>query len=133
MKFLTKALGVLVALATTISVYQPAFAAAIRPAVALAPIADGGIVKIHRRGYYHRHRRYRRGRRVGAGIALGVIGGAIIGGAIARDRARRREIRRGYSSRHVRWCYNRYRSYQERSNTWVSNSGRVRQCRSPYY
>lgn len=39
----------------------------------------------------------------------------------------------GYSTRHVRWCDDRYRSYNARTNTWVSNSGQVRQCVSPYY
>ncbi|MFN4142608.1 BA14K family protein [Aestuariivirga sp.] len=38
----------------------------------------------------------------------------------------------GYSSRHVRWCEDRYRSYNPRNNTWVSYSGRVRECVSPY-
>jgi hypothetical protein len=38
----------------------------------------------------------------------------------------------GLSSRHVRYCLNRYQSYNPRNNTWVSYSGRVRQCRSPY-
>lgn len=37
-----------------------------------------------------------------------------------------------YSSRHVRWCSQHYRSYNPRNNTWVSNSGKVRQCVSPY-
>lgn len=38
----------------------------------------------------------------------------------------------GLSSRHVRYCLNKYRSYNPRNNTWVAYSGRVRQCRSPY-
>ena len=38
----------------------------------------------------------------------------------------------GYGSRHVEWCLDRYRSYNPRYNTWVSYSGRVRQCISPY-
>ena len=38
----------------------------------------------------------------------------------------------GYGRRHVRWCLNRYRSYNPRNNTWVAYSGRVRQCISPY-
>lgn len=37
-----------------------------------------------------------------------------------------------YASKHVRWCSERYRSYNPRNNTWVSNSGKVRQCVSPY-
>lgn len=38
----------------------------------------------------------------------------------------------GYGSSHVEWCLNRYRSYNVRNNTWVSYSGEVRQCASPY-
>jgi hypothetical protein len=35
-------------------------------------------------------------------------------------------------SSHVRWCSDRYRSYNPRSNTWVGYSGQVYQCNSPY-
>ncbi len=38
----------------------------------------------------------------------------------------------GYGGSHGEWCANRYRSYNWRHNTWVSYSGRVYQCRSPY-
>jgi len=38
----------------------------------------------------------------------------------------------GLSSRHVRYCLNKYQSYNPRNNTWVAYSGRVHQCRSPY-
>jgi hypothetical protein len=38
----------------------------------------------------------------------------------------------GYGNRHVRWCMDRYRSYRPRTNTWVSYSGEVRRCISPY-
>lgn len=58
---------------------------------------------------------------IGAGIALGT-------GAYYYDRA----PVAGYGNRHVRWCYNHYRSYNARTNTWVAYSGRVRQCVSPY-
>ncbi len=37
-----------------------------------------------------------------------------------------------YSVNHVRWCANRYRSYNSRTNTWLSYSGHYRQCSSPY-
>lgn len=141
MKYFTRSFGILVAFATAISVYQPAQSATFRPVAAPIFLSDSNVVQVHGRHcrIIRRHRsrcrssRSRRNRRVGAGIALGVLGGAIVGGAIARDRARRREVRRGFSRRHINWCYRRYRSYQERSNSWVSNSGRVRQCRSPYY
>lgn len=55
---------------------------------------------------------------VGAGIAIGAAG--------AYDGYD------GYGSRHVEWCLDHYRSYNPRSNTWVSYSGAVRQCISPY-
>lgn len=55
---------------------------------------------------------------VGAGIALGAAGAYDGDG--------------GYGNRHVQWCLDHYRSYNPRSNTWVSYSGAVRQCISPY-
>lgn len=54
---------------------------------------------------------------VGAGIALSNRGDYYDG---------------GYGNGHVEWCMNRYRSYNVRTNTWVSYSGRVNQCISPY-
>lgn len=35
-------------------------------------------------------------------------------------------------SAHVRWCYNRYRSYRAWDNTYQPYHGPRRQCRSPY-
>ena len=58
---------------------------------------------------------------VGAGIAIGAAGA--YGGGY-NDGG-------GYGSRHVEWCLNRYRSYNPRTNTWVSYNGRVYQCISP--
>jgi hypothetical protein len=51
----------------------------------------------------------------------------IIGGSIAAQ-----NNYDGYGSRHVEWCLDRYRSYNPRNNTWVSYSGNVNQCNSPY-
>ena len=55
---------------------------------------------------------------------LPLIGGSIILG--------NQYYNRGYSNAHIRWCQNRYRSYNVRTNTWVAYSGAVRQCVSPY-
>ena len=160
MKIFTKLLGIMVVFATAVSTYQPAQAAAVRPATVAPYAGDGVVVNVHRRRYGHRHGR--RGR--GGAIALGVLGGAIIGSAIARDRYRyryrryddgyyryrrpryyrprvyyeprpvyrERRYRRSSRNAHRRWCYNRYRSYQARSDTFVTYSGRVKRCRSPY-
>jgi hypothetical protein len=57
-----------------------------------------------------------------AGVA---IGAGIAGGYDRYDGG-------GYGNRHVQWCLDRYRSYNPRTNTWVSYSGRVNQCISPY-
>jgi hypothetical protein len=38
----------------------------------------------------------------------------------------------GLSSAHVEWCLDHYRSYNPRTNTWVSYGGVVHECISPY-
>ncbi|WP_210245724.1 BA14K family protein [Ciceribacter naphthalenivorans] len=38
----------------------------------------------------------------------------------------------GTTSAHVRWCMNRYRSYNPRTNTYLGFDGRYHRCRSPY-
>lgn len=53
----------------------------------------------------------------------------IIGGGIALNNSYDGD---GYGDRHVEWCLDRYRSYNPRDNTWVSYSGNVNQCNSPY-
>ena len=54
----------------------------------------------------------------------------IIGGSIAANNYD--DYDGGYGNRHVEWCLDRYRSYNPRNNTWVSYSGRVRECISPF-
>lgn len=53
--------------------------------------------------------------------------GAIIGGAINNSRP-------AYagSSRHIRWCADRYRTYRASDNTYVPRAGVRAQCVSPY-
>ena len=88
----------------------------------------------YRRGgrHYQGGRYYRRGRYYGGDFAVGIIGGLRVGGIIAESN-RRRYYDGGHSSAHYRWCHNRYRSYNSRTNTWVAYSGRVKRCNSPYY
>ena len=77
-------------------------------------------------------------RNIGLGILGGIAAGAIIAGSANRghyddDYYEERPVYRpSYRSSHVSWCFNRYRSYDEGSNTYVSYGGRVRNCRSPY-
>ncbi|PYB70099.1 MULTISPECIES: BA14K family protein [Rhizobium] len=36
-------------------------------------------------------------------------------------------------ARHVEWCLNRYRSYNPRTNEFLSSGGYYKTCRSPFY
>lgn len=38
----------------------------------------------------------------------------------------------GAGSRHRAWCAGRYKSYNAKTNTYVSSSGKTKQCNSPY-
>lgn len=94
--------------------------------------------------------------RIIAGILIGAIGGAIIASEINRSHKRRhyghryhsdhvydgdiyveprrlRRVRHGKRlsrwERHVRRCSRKYRSYDERSDTYITRNGRERVCR----
>ena len=56
----------------------------------------------------------------------------VVGGRIIIDDDYDYPRSRRYGNRHVQWCMDRYRSYNLSYNTWVSYSGDVRQCVSPY-
>lgn len=79
-----------------------------------------------------RDRHHDRGGNVGAGIA-GFAAGAILGGALASQphyygpRYRAYYPRRSYN-RAVRWCMERYRSYDPRSGTYLGYDGRRHPC-----
>jgi hypothetical protein len=85
-----------------------------------------------RRGYRdnwrwrHNYRRHYGG----SGIYFG-LGGFGIGPAFNDYYYTPRRAYRGGSA-HVRWCYNRYRSYRAWDNTFQPYNGPRRQCLSPY-
>ncbi len=89
----------------------------------------------HRRGdnyYFNGHRGYRHhrpGYREFNGWwfpAAAFIAGAIITGSVNQG-----HVVHGDSA-HVRWCYDRYRSYRAWDNTFQPYNGPRRQCYSPY-
>lgn len=91
----------------------------------------------HRYGWYNGHRGYRY-KRPGYRYYDGwwypggaFIAGAIIGGAIANSNDNYPRYSGGGSA-HVRWCYDRYRSYRAYDNTYQPYNGGRRQCYSPY-
>ncbi len=161
-KFSTLALGAMLGLSTLAFSGASASAAAMLPLSPVVSgetnAASGGIVQVkHKKnhnnnwkwnnkyknkchrdgGCYHKHRRHHFDR---SHLFLPlVIGGGFGGynyyndyddyygydGYVDYDGG-------GLSSRHVRYCLDKYRSYNPRNNTWVSYSGRVKKCYSPY-
>ncbi len=78
------------------------------------------------RGYDHYRPGYRRHGDLWFPLAA-FAAGAIISGAIANDAPP------AYSGNaHVRYCYNRYKSYRASDNTFQPYNGPRRQCISPY-
>ena len=123
MKNLTKSAALVLGLTVLATTPVQSFAASYRAMPELTE--QGSIVEnVHRRRFRHRHRRSNSG-----SVAAGIIGGIIIGGMIANS-ARRSAER---DELHLDWCYDRYRSYRARDNSYQPYSGPRRQCRSPYY
>lgn len=77
-----------------------------------------------KRHYHRHHRHHRRHLHVQPRFYFGV--------PAYRYVEPRRHYRRGGSSAHVRWCYDRYRSYRAWDNTFQPYHGPRRQCWSPY-
>ncbi len=76
-----------------------------------------------RRHYRHHRPRYYGGSGIYLGLGFGVP---------AYRYVEPRRIYRGGPSAHVRWCYNRYRSYRAWDNTFQPYHGPRQQCWSPY-
>jgi hypothetical protein len=61
--------------------------------------------------------------------AGGFIVGTLVGAASERHSHRRRVVYVDSWDAHVARCYARYRTYDEASDTYISNSGYERRCR----
>ena len=124
MNKLTKSVAVVLGMTVLATTPVQSFAGSYRAMPELTE--QGSIVEnVHRRRFRHTHRR----RSNSGSVAAGIIGGIIIGGIIANS-ARRSAER---DELHLDWCYDRYRSYRARDNSYQPYSGPRRQCRSPYY
>ncbi len=128
----------------------PASAAPVRAPVNLEQSSDIQQVQHRRGGYYHNHGRpyynghrgyryHRPGWRSYDGWwfpPAAFITGAIVGGALAQPAPVYRQpapvYRQSPGSAHVRWCYDRYRSYRAYDNTFQPYTGPRQQCYSPY-
>jgi BA14K-like protein len=96
----------------TIGVTGGLLTAGVSPAMAQRGRGRGG-------NYYRGRGRGYGGAAVGAGIAAGIIGGAIIA-----DQARRQAA----EDDAVRYCMQRFRSYNPNTGTYISSSGEERPC-----
>lgn len=125
-------------------------AVAVCAAIAPLPALADGFYRPHRYGGYYGHGD---GDLVAAG-ALGLLGGAVIAGALMPPPPVYAPPVPAYvpvvpapvyapppvpvysgpvvMTPHVSWCRSRYRSYNVYTNTWIDNYGRVRACMSPY-
>lgn len=63
----------------------------------------------------------KKGRWIAAGIATGIVATAII--------VESKKRKRSSWQRHVDRCYDRYDSYDHRSDTYIDHRGRERRCR----
>lgn len=89
---------------------------------------NGDVYWNGHRGYRDYHRGYRRNGDYWFPLAA-FAAGALISGAIVNSQQDR--VYEGGNA-HVRWCYNRYKSYRASDNTFQPYNGPRQQCRSPY-
>jgi len=81
----------------------------------------------------HHHRRHFNGSALYLGLGLGIPAYQYYNNYQYIEPAPRRHYRtQRLSSAHVQWCYDRYRSYRVRDNTFQPYNGPRQQCWSPY-
>lgn len=79
------------------------------------------------------------GRFTNRGAATIGVSAAIVGGLLANEASKsrnrnrdRREYRVRRQEKHFDWCYSKYRSYDHRSDTYISRRHGETYCNSPY-
>ncbi|MGE0008433.1 MAG: BA14K family protein [Parvibaculaceae bacterium] len=100
----------------------------------IVKIADGNVQKASHRHWRWRRHHHRWGHRRHSGVYLGLGLAPFFSPYYYNDYPyyAPRYYAPARSSRHVRWCLNRYRSYDPRSNTFLGYDGDRHRCRSPY-
>lgn len=135
---------------TSVAAVGTASAAPIQPMKIERPASDvqevqhrhrHGYYRYHGRPYYNGHRGYRY-HRPGWQRYNGwwfppaaFVTGAIIGGALATPPPPPPPVYqrpRPAGDAHMRWCYDRYKSYRAYDNSFQPYNGPRRQCYSPY-
>ncbi|MEP1443353.1 MAG: hypothetical protein ABJK39_10130, partial [Hyphomicrobiales bacterium] len=79
------------------------------------------------------------GRFTNRGVAAIGVSGAVVGGLLAREAVKsrrhnreRRHYRVSRQEKHFDWCYSKYRSYDHRSDTYISRRHGETYCQSPF-
>ncbi len=137
-----KSLVVAAALAGGAVLAAPVSAAPLNAAGAAQSLSTGGSalvqeVQWRRYGYGPRYYGYRRGPAIGAGIAAGILGGALAAGALAAPPPPPPVYYPapapvyGYGIEDVdaiAYCSRRFRSYDPETGTYIASGGVVRAC-----
>ena len=69
------------------------------------------------------------------GVSAAVVGGLLANEAVKsrnKNKRQRREYRVSRQEKHFDWCYSKYRSYDHRSDTYISRRHGETYCESPF-
>ncbi|MAY61341.1 MAG: hypothetical protein CML29_03945 [Rhizobiales bacterium] len=129
-----KTLATAIAAAALAVTFQPVAASAgpkyLKPGV-VKPWKPGGFKPTPKKPWKPHHKHHGHGD-AAAAAALGIVGGMIVGSAIANQQQQQPVYAGGNSNAHVAWCLDRYRSYDIPTDTYMSHSGYRKYCNSPY-
>lgn len=97
-------------------------------AAAAATVAFTTVMPASQAEAGHRHHR-REALYAGAGF----LGGFVIGNIVSNHNHSHYRAYGALPAAHVQSCFDRYRSYNLDTNTWIDFHGRTRVCYSPYF
>ncbi|MEP3232780.1 MAG: BA14K family protein [Hyphomicrobiales bacterium] len=83
------------------------------------------------RGFSSRGRGFR-GRNIGLGIGAGILTGVVVGSAIKSGRRHHGHSGNLALRKHVAWCAKRYKTYNARTDTFISYKHGKKRCNSPF-
>lgn len=130
-----KTLATAIAAAALAVTFQPVAASAgpkfIKKPGVVKPWKPGGFKPNPKKPWKPHHKHHGHGD-AAAAAALGIVGGMIVGSAIANQQQQQPIYAGGNSNAHVGWCLDRYRSYDIPTDTYMSHSGYRKYCNSPY-
>ena len=83
------------------------------------------------RGFRSRGRGFR-GRNIGIGIGAGILTGVVVGSVLKSGRGHHGHSGNVALRKHVAWCAKRYKTYNARTDTFISYKHGKKRCNSPF-